>query len=236
MADVTFNGFPKEGLEFLADLGKNNNRKWFEAHKKIYQEKVIEPAQAFVETLGAELEAVFPRINYDTRLDGSGSLMRIYRDTRFSKDKSPYRTYLGIFFWEGAGKKMENPGFFFSIEASGAHLGTGKYVFPKPVLESYRKAVADKKLGAELEDALDAAWKAGATNLGGEDLKRVPRGYDPEHERADLLRHKGLYMYRRDVGSSKVTSPKFIDMCLDWSEKTAALHKWLVKITKHASR
>ena len=113
-----FTGFPKAGLQFLTDLAANNNRDWFQAHKSDFQNHIQKPAQNFVMDLGEQLQTISSQIRYDTKLSGSGSIMRIYRDIRFSEDKTPYKTHIGIVFWEGAGKKTENPGFYIGFDAS----------------------------------------------------------------------------------------------------------------------
>ena len=122
---ATFAGFPQEGLNFLASLTDNNDRNWFNANKQTYLDNIVAPAVTFVETLGDRLQFISPHIQYDTRTNGQGSLMRIYRDVRFSKDKSPYKTWVGVRFWEGAGKKTECPGFFLWFESNKAGLYTG---------------------------------------------------------------------------------------------------------------
>ena len=105
MADKpSFNGFPKEGLKFLANLKKNNTKLWFEQHREDYNEFVLGPARDFVVAMGDKLKKISPKIIADPRIDKS--IFRIYRDTRFSKDKSPYKTNIGIYFWEGKSKKF----------------------------------------------------------------------------------------------------------------------------------
>ncbi len=104
-----FYGFPAEALRFLEELSKNNNREWFNAHKQEYQDHVLAPAQDFVLALGERLRTISAGIIYDTRTSGSGSILRTHRDIRFSKDKTPYHTYVRMVFWEGSRKKMENP-------------------------------------------------------------------------------------------------------------------------------
>ena len=121
---LAFSGFPRAGLEFLSDLATHNDRTWFEAHKKIYQEMLLEPAQAFVMALGFRLQEISKGIHYDTRTDGRGVLMRIHRDIRFSQDKTPYNTHLRGLFWEGERKKNESPAFGFQIDATGMSLMT----------------------------------------------------------------------------------------------------------------
>ena len=126
----SFSGFPEEGLRFLEGLAANNSRDWFQPRKEDYTRTLLEPAQAFVAALGGRLEALAEGIVYDTRTSGSGSILRIYRDMRFSKDKSPYHTRVRIVFWEGPGKKMENPAFYVGIGPDGAGLFSGMHAFP----------------------------------------------------------------------------------------------------------
>ena len=111
-----FMGFPQDALDFLAELKPNNNKAWFEVNKPRYRSSIVEPAIAFVTDLGERLKTIAHAIVYDTRTNGSGSLMRVYRDTRFSKDKTPYKTNIGMAFWEGPNAKMGNPSFFVHIE------------------------------------------------------------------------------------------------------------------------
>ena len=107
----SFPGFSPETLTFLADLAANNDRAWFEAHKDTYTDVLLPEAQAFISALGAALRRFAPELLYDTRTNGQGSLLRIYRDIRFSADKTPYHTYLRMVFWQGEGKKTDNPAF-----------------------------------------------------------------------------------------------------------------------------
>jgi uncharacterized protein (TIGR02453 family) len=230
----SFPGFPGEGLTFLGELAANNNREWFEAHKGDYRSYVLEPAQAFVVALGERLKLLSPEIVYDTRTNGSGSIMRIYRDVRFSKDKTPYNPNLRVVFWQGAGKKTDNPGFFFGMDAQGAGLFGGMHTFLKPVLAAYQEAVADDGLGAELEAALDSLSGAGVYEVGGEQYKRVPRGYDLGHPRADLLRYKGLYVRSPKIEPDVLTTPELVEVCFEHCQVMAPLHHWLVRVNQSA--
>ncbi len=226
-----FSGFPSEALEFYANLLLNNERAWFQAHKRDYETDVIKPAQAFVATLGEQLKLISPQIQYDTRANGSGSIMRIYRDVRFSQDKTPYKTYLGIIFWEGSGKKTDNPGFYFGMDATGGRVHVGTHGFPKPVLEAYREAVIDDQLGAELEAAITAVSQNSIPyEISGAHYKRVPRGYDKDQPRADLLRYNGLYCSSPPITPAEITSDSLVDICLTHFQNTVPIYQWLVKI------
>lgn len=228
----TFSGFPEESLQFLKDLADNNNRGWFEAHKKEYQVYLLEPAQAFVIALGMKLQKISPAIRYDTRTNGSGTLLRIYRDTRFSKHKAPYKTNISGIFWESSGKKTESPGFGFQLEASGMGLMAGIFGFPKHVLQVYRDAVIDEQLGAELEAAVEAVAQAGEYKIAGEHYKRVPNGYDPNHRRAKLLRYNALYAYPSFIEPHLVTTPGLVDICFEHFRKMAPIQQWLAKVVR----
>jgi uncharacterized protein (TIGR02453 family) len=232
MSNPTFSGFPVECLQFFDDLRKNNNREWFQEHKQNYTDYVLEPAKRFVLALGDRLKIISKGIIYDTRMSGIGSVLRIYRDMRFSKDKTPYNTRLRIFFWEGAKKKMENPGYFFVLDENGAKLYTGIHRFLKPMLTAYREAIIDTKLGDALEALLNDLKKSGAYEIGGTHYKRVPRGFDPGHQRADLLKFNGLYVSTPMIDPKTVTSSDLLDVCFDHCQKLAPLHKWLVNLRK----
>ena len=231
-----FSGFPQEGLRFLEELKGNNNREWFEAHKEAYRNEVLAPGQDLVFALGERLKRLSPGIVYDTAANGSGSILRIYRDLRFSKDKRPYNTYVRLVFWEGRRKKMENPSFFVRIGPDGAGVYAGIHVFQKPVLAAYRDAVADDRLGADLEAAIAAVRGAGEYTVGGEHYKRVPRGYEAvlgrfDHPHADLLRHNGLWAHTAaPIDPAVIVTPELLEVCLEHCRNMMPLHRWLVVV------
>ena len=156
--------------------------------------------------------------------------MRIHRDIRFSKDKSPYNTHLRLIFWEGPLKKSENPGFFFSMNGEEGILYAGMHMFPKEQLEKYRKAVLAPFSGKQLEEAVEAVRRAGKYEVGGESFKRVPAGYPPEHERADLLRYSGLYAFSPKIEKASLASAELVQICFDHCQKMAPVHHWLVQL------
>lgn len=229
---VHFEGYPHAALQFLADLQKNNNRDWFNNHKQTYLDTVVAPTQAFVANLGLRLKAISPDIVFDTRSNGQGSMMRIYRDIRFSKDKSPYKTWVGVVFWEGEGKKMEVPSFYFHLEDDGAFMYAGMYRFSRVMLNAYRDALVDDKLGGEFDDVLAVVQASGDYSVYNEPhYKRVPRGYDPEHTRASWLKYNGFVIGSPRISTQQITSPDLIDTCYEHCRNMAPLQQWLVKIT-----
>ncbi len=227
-----FSGFPPEATQFLSELAENNNKAWFTDHKKQYETYILEPSKAFIVTLGERLQAIAPNIQYDTRTNGSGSLMRIYRDTRFSKDKTPYKTNISAMLWEGAGKKTLCPAFGFRLQASGLGVMAGMFGFDKGWLERYRTAVSDPKLGEELQTIINNLDNS-TYELIGQHYKRVPRGFDTDHPRAELLKYNALYAHpRKEFDAQLITSPQLVDACLTHFEAIAPIQQWLVKISQ----
>jgi uncharacterized protein (TIGR02453 family) len=224
-----FRAFPGEAIAFYRALESSNERAWFEAHKDDYIRHVQQPAVAFVAAMGERLQTIAPGIRYDTRTNGAGSLMRIHRDTRFSRDKTPYKTNLGIIFWEGAGKKTECPGFYFHLEARMAALYCGLYQFTPGALATYRAAVADDARGSELAGIVDSLRGQGY-HIAEQGYKRVPAGYDKGHPRADLLRHTGLFAATPDLDPQMVTTEDFMETALAHWGRMAPLHHWLADV------
>jgi uncharacterized protein (TIGR02453 family) len=220
-----FNGFGPT-IQFLQELTPNNNREWFTANKERYQAEYMAPAQAFVEAMEGPLAAISPGIHADPRASG-GSIMRIYRDVRFAKDKTPYHNYLRFIFWLGEGKKTELPSFFFRIDPDGAGLFAGLHIFPKDTLAAFRQAVDDEKKAATLAQAVAQVRAAGEYEVGGDKYVRVPRGYPADHPRAEMLRYKGLWAKSPPIPDEVLTSPELINVCIQHCRNTASLVAWL---------
>lgn len=227
-----FTGFAPT-LAFLKDVTANNNRDWFQAHKERYHNEYLPPIQAFIETVGPHLREISPGLQADPRPNG-GSMMRIYRDTRFSKDKTPYKTWLGVTFWEGTGKKTEMPGFHFYMDNTGAHIYGHQHSFPRDVLPKFRRSIDNAGFGPQFQAALDTVAACGDYEIGGEQYKRVPNDYDPEHPRGDQLRYKGIYAKSPVIPVEKLTSPALIDLCRGHFQDMAPLHHWLVEMNSQA--
>ena len=173
---MTFEGFPVAALDFYDDLEVDNTRSFWEAHKHIYTESVLAPMKA----LCAALEPEF----------GTARVYRPYRDVRSSKDKTPYKTHQGAFVGVAS-----HTGFYVELSPRGVRTGGGCYWFEPPRLAAFRDAIVHDLYGAELAKLLKTVGRKGM-EVGGEKLKRNPRGYDPDHPRIELLRHKSLTVGR----------------------------------------
>ncbi len=229
-----FEGFPPEGFRFFRELAVNNNREWFAEHKQEYIDYLQTPAVSLVVELGERLKSEFPGIGYDLRTNGAGSIMRIYRDIRFSKDKTPYKTHIGINFWEGPQKKG-SPGFHFFMDTEGAAFYGGYHVFPKEYLAAYRESVASDASGEDLRKAFDKMVENKGFEFGGEQLKKVPPGYDKESPRGDLLRYKGLWVKSSKLNPKTLGSPALIDTCAANAHIMGPVHRWFVDVNKSVS-
>lgn len=230
---VTFQGFSVETVDFLRDLRTNNSKRWFEAHRTIFDNMVMKEARDFVLAMGERLRSIAPEIVAEPKIDRS--IFRFHRDVRFSKDKSPYKTHLGIYFWEGPFKKLECSGFYFHLEPERLFIGVGIYMFSPPLLKTYRDAVVDPELGTGLMNAIDKVKLNPDYHLGWEKYKRVPRGYDPEHPNAYLLRFGGLGFDFEET----VPDALFTDACVDYVLRIfsdmAPIHFWLRILTETAA-
>jgi len=220
-----FNGFTKATFKFFKDLEENNTREWFEENRKIYENHIMEPAQEFVMEMGERLKSLCPKIVAIPKTDKS--IFRIYRDVRFSKDKTPYKTHLGIFFWEGPRKKLGNPGFYLQLDKSSILIAGGLYTLPNDLLKPYRDAVSDSKKGTEIAKILKKVTKNPDYKLGGSHYKRVPSGYSAENPNADLLLHSGLYVYYEGPIPKEAYSRDFLDYSFGVFKDILPLHKWL---------
>ncbi len=205
---MTFESFGPQLFEFLCDLEQNNNRDWFNANKARYEADVREPARAFVRAMAPKVLEISPHLLSDDRKVG-GSLMRIYRDTRFSKDKTPYKTNVGIQFRHTAGKDVHAPGLYVHIMPAECWLGVGSWRPDSPTLRGIREAIADKPESwqAVLEEpGFRDTWEPG-----GESLKRAPKGFAPDHPAVDELKRKDfISMSRLEPG--EVMGPGFVEL------------------------
>jgi len=224
-----FHGFPEECIAFYRNLSKNNNTAWFKKHKTDFDEYVMKPARSFVFEMGERLRTIAFGINADPRINRS--LFRINRDTRFTKDKTPYKTHLGILFWEGSGKRMESSGYYFHIEAEKVMLGAGIYCFPGHLMEKYREYAVDRKHGPALAKAIDTVFARGPYTIEGKYYKRIPRGFDPDHKNASLLLHNGLYAGIESEIPDELFSRDLLDYCFVRFKDMSPIHDWLMKCT-----
>jgi uncharacterized protein (TIGR02453 family) len=167
-----FEGFPVAALDFYDDLEVDNTKSFWEAHKAVYQESVLAPMRALTEALAEEF--------------GAAKIFRPYRDVRFAKDKTPYKTHQGAFV-----HVAEGTGYYVEVSPRGVRTSAGSYHQESARLAAFRDAVAHDHYGADLAKRLATIERKGY-EIGGDRLKTTPRGYGADHPRIELLRHRSL--------------------------------------------
>jgi uncharacterized protein (TIGR02453 family) len=193
-----FKGFPKEGLQFLKKLKRNNNRTWFESHKHEYEEYLKLPMQSFIFSLQPHFQSFAPE--YD--LSPKRSIFRIYRDIRFSNDKTPYKTHIAAHFvLRGKERGFVGSGYYFHIEPGEVFIGGGIYMPESDQLKGIRKAIVQHP--EEFLSVLnDRKFKKQFGELEGNKLQRIPKGYDETHPMAEWLKLKQFFVGKSLAESS----------------------------------
>ncbi|MBL7258945.1 DUF2461 domain-containing protein [Paractinoplanes lichenicola] len=201
---MTFRGWPSEALEFYEGLAADNSKTYWTAHQSFYEEQVRDPMRELL----AALEPEF----------GPGKIFRPYRDVRFSKDKTPYKTHLGAWL---------DGGHYIQLSADGLAAGCGMYQLEPERLERYRRAVADDKTGEELT-AIIASIEGGGIGVHGHgSLKTAPRGYAKDHPRVELLRHKGITTWREWEPAAWLGTSKAKTRVVEFLRASRPLKDWL---------
>lgn len=221
---MSFGGFPPETRRFLSGIRAHNDKAWFEDHRDDYQQFFVAPAAAFAEALAPRLRQIEPAVTVEPRVNGS--IMRINRDIRFSKDKSPYKDHLDLWFWTGDRKGWDTSGFFFRLTPERLLLGAGMHGFMPEMLPRYRAAVLDARKGAALASTVVKLRKDGY-EVGTESYKKVPAGVPADHPRAALLRHGGLHAGWEGKHPAELATPKILDFVAKRYAAVAPIHRWL---------
>lgn len=218
--------FTPDVFKFLRELEENNNKEWWEANKDRYLTTIREPALDFIEEFGEKVGKISPHFVADTRTNG-GSLMRPFRDIRFSKDKTPYKTNVGIQFRHEQGKDVHAPGFYVHLEPGQNFGGVGLWSPETAVARSIRQAISEhpETWGAAAHSKeFSDVWSLGDHD---EDrLKRMPKELDPDHPYAEDLKLKSFTAGTK-LSQKMVTSASFTDDLLAMYEKAAPYTRFL---------
>jgi uncharacterized protein (TIGR02453 family) len=219
-ATETFTGFRPEAIQFLADLAANNDRAWFQPRKADYERLLKQPLEALCVALAERFEAR----GVPMTADPARSPFRIYRDVRFSKDKSPYKTNIGASFpWTGGGEA--SCGGYFHLEPGEAFVGGGMWHPEKASLDAFRRLLDKdpRRVHAVIDDA---AFAGTFGKLNGERLTRVPQGYGADHPEAELLKLKDMTFGHR-LSDDEVFSPDLPDQLVSSLEKAVPVMRLL---------
>ena len=205
---MRFSGFGRGAIGFFNDLAANNSREWWLANKSRYEDEVRRPLEELLDDLAAEF--------------GEAKVFRPNRDTRFSADKSPYKTNAAAVASEGDGTSL-----YLSLSGEGLHVGGGGYHLARDQLARYRAAVADDRLGTKLETIASELRAAKADVTGRSQLKTAPRGFTADHPRIDLLRQDGLIGMWAHPPRAWLYTKQAADRVADAWRRLAPLNAWL---------
>jgi len=200
---ATFRGWPAEALEFFDGLEEENTKAYWQRHKQDYETLVRAPMEALL----ADLEPKW----------GEGRIFRPYRDVRFSKDKTPYKTHIGAMVGDG----------YVQLSSKGLAAGSGMWEMAPDQIERYRKAVGDDTTGAKLAKVVAAARDAGLDVAGRGELKTAPRGFPSDHPRIDLLRYKGLVTWREWPVAAWLGTGRAEERLVEFFAQSKPMNKWL---------
>ncbi len=222
--------FSPATLRFLRSLKRNNDRSWFEKNREKYERDLRGPAREFIDEIKHPLLELFPTLKVDYRCVG-----RIHRDTRFSADKKPYKDYMSFMFRDHAGKDDVFPSIYIGVDSTGVALGCGMYQFSKPLREYFRDRVTTSPTDADFSRVIQAA-KNGRFEIRGRDLKKIPRGYDPDHKNASFLLHNGVYIARDYDHSERLFSTSFPKWIVSQLTSARPFFQWMRETAKNGPR
>ena len=202
---------------FLRDLAENNDRDWFKAHQDDYEQHVRQPALDFINDVAEPLSKISDHFVADSRKVG-GSLFRIQRDIRFSKDKSPYKTNTGMQFRHLSGKDAHAPGFYVHLQPGECFMGAGLWRPESKVAYEIRHAIDNNQ--KKWERAVQSDEFTEVFGLRGDSLTRPPKGFDVDHPLIDDLKRKD-FIASTKLSQKQVTSDDFLDTFIDYCRRTA---------------
>jgi len=226
---VEFAGFPKAAFEYLAALEANNNKAWFDENRASYDQDLIAPALDFVAAMAPVVSSMSP--SYQAVPKMNGSLRRLHRDLRFSKDKTPFNPRLHLVFWHGKHPNRA-PAVHFVLHGDGLGLGVGQWSMTPAELAAYRAAVANATSRGELHKALSSAYTVGAT-VQAPSLARLPKGFETIGEEDNLLQRKGLVALTEErlPIPDELLGPEAIAYATGVLKALAPVSDWLIKHT-----
>jgi uncharacterized protein (TIGR02453 family) len=219
-----FKRFPKDFFAFFRELKAHNERPWFEANKQRFRDSVQAPMSGFIAAMAPKLAKISKHFAADPRPNG-GSMFRIYRDVRFSKDKRPYKEHAACHFRHALGKDAHAPGFYMHFAPGEVFFGGGLWMPPPDALAKLREAIATKPAGWKkvLEDK---KFRKHFDVVRGEALSRPPRGFDAAHPFIEDIKKKSFYAMREE--SPKLAgSPALVDEIADTFASLSPLMKLL---------
>jgi uncharacterized protein (TIGR02453 family) len=223
---MPFSGFTTRSIDFLNELSCNNQPGWLDAHRAELDAALLDPAKALIAALKPRLRELDPKLQAVPRV--GGSIHAFERRSRYPRGQPlPYREQLDLWFWSGQRRMWDNSGLFLRLTAKDLVLSTGMIELQKDRLARYREHVLDDARGAELERIVYDLRASGYV-VAGEGYKRVPPGVPADHERAALLKHRGVFAVYNVAHPPELFTERFDEYALEHFARMAPLHQWLL--------
>ncbi len=225
---MQFSGFNKKSIEFLQNLKQNNTKIWFEANRSEWESHIKNLSVDFVNEMGEHLQILIPTIHFKPKV--GGSLFRIYRDIRFSKDKTPMKSKIGLLFWQGRGHRMQSSSFYMHFDEQEYLIATGIRNFKPPLLHTYREYIKDEKNRTKLHNIIEGLVAKGY-QLDEPKFKRMPRGFDKNQKHSYLALFSSIFTYQQFIIDETFLSEQLIHKAFKIYEEMHSLQIWLYQMT-----
>ena len=225
---MQFNGFNREGTKFLKSLEKNNSKVWFETNRHIWEETILAPNKAFIEDMGDTLQILVPTIKALPKV--SGSLFKIYRDVRFSKDKTAMKDKIGLMFWQGLGHRMQSSSFYMHYTKEKYFIAAGIRAFKSPLLKTYRNYIKHDKHRESLHIILQDL-KAKGYNYTQEKYKRTPKDFTGDESHLYLTKFDSLFSYIEYDLDDVFYTVELLDKLFTIYDDMKDLQTWVYEMT-----
>jgi uncharacterized protein (TIGR02453 family) len=224
---MIFQGFDKKAIEFLEDLSKNNNKIWFEQNRHIWEKYIRKPSEDFVFDMGETLQILEPNIKFEPKV--GKSLFKIYRDVRFSKDKTPMKNKIGILFWQGIDHRMQSSSFYIHFDKDEYFIASGIRNFKQPLLQTYRKYIQNLQNQEDLHHILKNL-KTKGYDIAQPKFKRMPQGCDKDDKYSYLYLYGAMFASKTFKIDKTFHSTRLLDRCFKIYKDMHQLQQWVYKL------
>ena len=224
---MSFTAFPKASLKFLARIRCNNTKEWFEAHRREYEMLILEPSRSCVVELGEHLQALVPTVNALPKVNGS--LFRIYRDIRFSNDKTPMKSRIGLIFWQGHGKRMQSSAFYLHFSPDELFVAAGIRGFSQAMRSCYRHYIKQARHREALHRIITEMQGAGFA-IPEPKYRRLPREFESTLKDEVLTRYDSMYVFTT-FPPDTISSEEFIPLLYETFEAMLPLQQWVYEMS-----
>jgi uncharacterized protein (TIGR02453 family) len=225
---MIFNGFSKNGINFLQELEVNNDKVWFESNKHLWEKEIKEKNVGFIEDMGETLQILVPNIKFAPKV--SASLFKIYRDVRFSKDKTPMKSKIGLLFWQGSGHRMQSSSFYMHYSKDTYFIAAGIRNFKPELLKTYRQYIKNETKREELHTIIEDLKLRGYL-IGTQKFVRIPKIFEGNEKHIYLSLYSAMFAYKEYKIDAIFYKATLLDRAFRVYEDMRHLQEWVYEMT-----